>query len=202
MLWRKRCLAIAAVTCACCLSSSSRAAEGSSASAPPTEAPDQWYGAQILLTDGMAISQFAVAVALNVTSNGQYTNPLAVGGFATYFAGGPLVHTAHHRRAAVVLGSLGMRVGVPLVTSLIVLAVAKSANGNCSFDGCGLGFATAGYLGGMLIAAAADATLLAWEPAPSAPRPTACLPPFLPTIQLARDVDRRWLPMLAVEGSF
>lgn len=160
MRWRKRCLAVAVLACVCGLASVSRAAEGDArgpadpdaapadglrVSTPTTDAPRQWYGAQIVLADGIAITELGIAAALDTVTNVQGTSAPAVGGFGTYFLGGPLIHMAHHRSAAVVLGSLGIRAGVPVLTALIGLGVAEIGGHCVSTGGWSCELTVAGY---------------------------------------------------------
>jgi hypothetical protein len=76
---------------------------------------------------------------------------------AVYGLGAPVVHVAHGRYG-VALGSLGLRVGLPVLGGLVTWKMAGCAGG----DLCGLA-AIPGAVFGAASAIAIDASALAWE---------------------------------------
>jgi hypothetical protein len=122
--------------------------------APPAR---DWYGYQTLIVDALSCSLLVYGVA---SSNADAT----YGGYAAYLLGAPIVHLAHEQ-AAPLLGSLGLRLIVPVV----FLGLVALANGGDSHSGdsradpafnrtlIGLGLA---------IPVAIDAAFLAWKERP------------------------------------
>jgi hypothetical protein len=87
---------------------------------------------------------------------------IGVGG---YVLGAPIVHFAHGR-VDTGFGSLGMRVGLPLVTGLVGLAVGSGDNGS-AHSGAAYGAAVGAAFGaivGALGAIIIDASVLAYRP--------------------------------------
>jgi len=116
--------------------------------------PKVWYGWQTLLVD------LAAGAAVAGGANSFYSSGVGVGiaalGILTYVVGPPIVHAAHHEGGRA-LGSLGLRIGVPL---------AGAGLGSAADDG-GANFgnwsgALAGVLTGMIAASVIDAGALAW----------------------------------------
>jgi hypothetical protein len=124
-----------------------------------------WYGWQTLTADALSIGTvFATQ------------GDAATVGFVGYLAGAPIIH-AVHGNVAKGGGSVGLRIGLPVVGGGIGLAFA-SCNGPyyCRFEAFGLGF-----LGGMVAAVAIDSAALAYERQP--PKP---LPRVFPNVALSR----------------
>ena len=149
-------------------------APSSSPSSPAASAPsphERWYGYQTLLADAGALAVLVAGVAAHDRGTGQ---GIQIAAGAVYVVGGPLVHLAHGRAQAS-LGSLGLRVGVPLAGGLIGIGVAALAPDD---DGDEYVVGTAlGVLGGAAGAVALDAMLVAWERDPrGAPEPAASVP--------------------------
>lgn len=116
-----------------------------------------WYGWQTLTLDGVAIASGAI---------------LAKGGFdgagwvwiGSYAFGPPVVH-ALHGRVGMAFADLGIRVGAPVVTTLIggVIGCSKSSDGDFGdVTACATGLAL-GFLVGYAGAIAIDAAVLARE---------------------------------------
>lgn len=89
-------------------------------------------------------------------------------GVLGYAIGAPIVHGAHGRGGAA-LGSLALRVGLPIAGAAIGAQIKKgcshspSSNAD-SFDIClDFGYMGEGLVTGMLLASALDAGLLSWE---------------------------------------
>ena len=112
-----------------------------------------WYGWQIMTTDAVALVFGAIA------ADAQSGALFGVGG-ATYLLGGPVVHWAHDNIGKG-FGSLGLRVGVPLLFGGIGAGVSDSGGG----EGLGqlVGFIVGAGIG-MIPAAIIDWAVLAYEP--------------------------------------
>ena len=137
--------------------------------------PQRWYGAPILLADGLAYGSIALAAEVQETSG--VTLPLGIG---TFVLAGPIVHAAHRRWGRMGL-SLAARTALPFA-GLMVGAGGCTHGGDCASGLIGL------TLLGMVAASIVDASALAYEPItpPASARPTV-----QPTLSLAR--DRLWL---------
>jgi hypothetical protein len=128
--------------------------------AEPKKYKRVWYGWQTLTLDGVAIASGAI---------------LAKGGFdgagwvwiGTYAFGPPVVH-ALHGRIGIAFADLGIRVGAPVVTTLIGGAIGCSGGSSNNGDDIGDAAACAtglvlGFLVGYAGAIAVDAAVLARE---------------------------------------
>jgi hypothetical protein len=125
-------------------------------------APTHWYGWQILLADASAVSLAllaGVAAELDHTGDDTAGVPFGLGALATYLLGGPVIHVAHDRVGAG-LGSLGLRLGLPLVGFGVGAAAAQGCDGFL----CEAGGAALGGLVGIGAAIAIDAATLPYEP--------------------------------------
>jgi len=125
------------------------------ADAPPMKS--HWYGGQILLVDAVSISVLVLGAGSSDTEGLVW---LGVGG---YVLGGPIVHWAHGN-AGRGFGSLGLRVGAPIVG-----AFAGAGTEDCSGGGelCGLAGAAIGFLVGATAAIVIDSAALAYEDVPA-----------------------------------
>jgi hypothetical protein len=135
--------------------------------APRTAAPDAsrhvWYGWQIILVD-------LTSVALVVKGLGSGSAPVAGLGGVALVLGGPIVHGVHGRPGAFA-GSLGLRVGLPLLGA----AIGAGRGGGC--DACGYG--PEGFVLGAAGAMLLDAVVLAHEEVPATPLSTLRVAPSL-----------------------
>ncbi len=128
------------------------------ASAPQTpkrrSQEETWYGAPIVLADGIAITALAVGVASS-DRTGFFIGGATAG--IVYLAGGPLVHGMEQQ-----VGLAGISVGMRLLPLLVGAPIAYFNKDDRDMRGL-----TAGSLimaGGALAAMAVDAGWLAWKP--------------------------------------
>ena len=142
---------------------------------PAKSQPHRWYGAPILLADGLAYGSIGLAAGVQETSG--VTLPLGIG---TFILAGPIVHAAHRRWGRMGL-SLAARTALPFA-GLVVGAGGCTGGGDCASGLIGL------TVLGMVAASIVDASALAYEPItpPASARPTV-----QPALSLAR--DRLWL---------
>jgi len=113
-----------------------------------------WYGWQIMLIDAAALGVVATDLAL-----GERASPVpGILGLGAYALGGPIVHLVHQRPPAA-LGSLGLRLALPVVGALIG-ATAENCNRRCTGGGPTL----VGGVVGAVFAVGIDATLARERP--------------------------------------
>ncbi len=117
------------------------------------------YGLHTLAVDGLALG----LVVMAVTTESSAFGTLAA---MSYVLGGPLVHNAHGQTGKA-FGSLGIRVGAPVVGAGIGMALddCDSGDGGCS----GAMGGALGLILGFGAAIALDAAVLARKDAPAAP---------------------------------
>lgn len=113
----------------------------------------QWYGWQTLIVDGAWILGGTPVSAASPGAGAA----LILGG---YFLGGPIVHWAHGQVGRG-FADFGIRVGAPIVLSLLGYAALHKGNGN-DFDGAA--GAVIGAALGIIGAIVIDASVLAYEP--------------------------------------
>jgi hypothetical protein len=118
---------------------------------PPPRPKERWYGWQTLLADGAAISIGVAAIAAD-------TPGLFAGSAVAYLLAPPMIHL-HHARGGAAGGSLGLRLGGPLLGAVIGGGSCEESSGACASWGLVVGAVAA-----MLI----DAGYLAWEVVPVA----------------------------------
>ncbi len=100
---------------------------------------DRWYGWQTLLADTASFGAFlggsAIASAEEEKPGGDvaWGQRLSVLGFVSYLAASPVIHGVHERSAGRVVGSVTLRVGLPLLG-----LVAGAALESCEPTGPGL----------------------------------------------------------------
>lgn len=156
-----------------------------------------WYGWQTLATDGGA----ALMAFVSAKADGPFAKD-ALGGAAigTYVLGAPIVHAAHARVGATA-GSLGLRLGSPVVFGLVggILGGVSAPKDDGSLGGAiasGTSIAVGmfyGVLVGMGVASGIDAAALAHEKVPvekapdAAARPTARAIRIVPTFAVTRE---------------
>lgn len=118
----------------------------------------QTYSGYVLLSDGLALTAFAVAVRTDVA-------PLGLAAVAGYALGGPAAHVAHGRPRTAI-GSLTLRFLVPVVGAGLGAAVfsvyptSRGRGGEEMGDPAAVG-AVLGIAAGVLVAPILDATILA-----------------------------------------
>jgi hypothetical protein len=134
--------------------------------------PTRWYGWQILMTDGAALTLFVLAAADPENEEAWIT-----AGATTAYLGGPLVHAGHGNwgRAA---GSLGLRVGAPFLTALIGSSMEDCSSND---DFCGLAGAVLGFTVGAVTAITIDVAVLAHESEEPSPAVT-------PTVSVSKNM--------------
>ena len=141
-----------------------------------------WYGWQTFASDAASVGLFITALELSdgySPFNGEApaSANLAAGlGTAGYAAGGPTIHVLHGRPGAAV-GSVFLRVGLPILGGIVGERTATCLPGNRDYGNCGMGQAILGFLGGVVMASVIDAAMLSWE-SPSA-KPKAAAGPTL-----------------------
>jgi hypothetical protein len=151
---------------------SARAGEADVPEAPRTTRTS-WYGWQTLLADAGVIALWSAAYAVDEAKYGSSspqsydrgTNLLVASGVAVYFLGGPAIHWAHgHGRKG--LGSLGLRVGLPLggLIAGALLGSVACGSGDNEFVPCPAVIGALGFLGGAVAAPIVDAAVVAREP--------------------------------------
>jgi hypothetical protein len=119
------------------------------------EVAKRWYGGYTLGVDGASLLVFLVAGSSDSAGLGTL-------GVAGYVFGGPIVHAVHGNGGRA-LGSLGLRIGLPLVGA----AVGASSESDCDSDaGFCLGQAALGFGMGMLGAMLIDAIAIARDTVP------------------------------------
>ena len=123
----------------------------------PHEQPleSRWYGWQTLLVDGAAIGTLFAAA-------GTESSELAILGVGTFYLGAPIVHFTHGNVGRG-FGSLGLRVGAPLIVGAIG---AGSADCNRDHEFCGFAEFAAGVAVGAALAVVVDAVALAYDSQP------------------------------------
>jgi hypothetical protein len=113
----------------------------------------RWYGWQTLSVDGASLA---------VLIGGASADAGAIAGIGALgaVAGAPVVHVIHDRPGAAV-GSLGLRLALPIIGAAVGAGAA-----NCSKDHemfCGLGEVAVGFMIGATAAVVIDASVLAHE---------------------------------------
>ena len=131
-----------------------------------------------MLADAGVIALWSAAYAVDEAKYGSSspqsydrgTNLLVASGVAVYFSGGPAIHWAHgHGRKG--LGSLGLRVGLPLgglIAGALLGTVACGSSDN-EFVPCPAVIGALGFLGGAVAAPIVDAAVVAREPVTDPP---------------------------------
>jgi hypothetical protein len=131
--------------------------------------PRSWYGYQTFAAD-------ATAIALAYVAAETESDAAAVSAIGLYLVGAPTVH-ALHRRPLATAGSLGLRIGLPLLFSGLGGASADCSMPVVNDEGCDFGGNVMGLVVGMAMAVVLDSVAVAWErkatPAPVLDRPAA-----------------------------
>lgn len=138
------------------VSPSARAESNPTAPRTPESRPakETWYGAPIMLADGVAIATLAVGIASSDRTG------FFIGGATAavvYLAGGPLVHASEKQ-----VGVAGISVGMRLLPLLVGAPIAYLHKDDRDMRGLAAG----GFVmaGGALAAMIIDAGWLAWKP--------------------------------------
>jgi hypothetical protein len=142
------------------------APEAGAAEEPALSVAPHWYGGRVLLADGVSLALLAGGAAARL-------DPVAVVGFAGWFLAAPIVHGSH-AGVSHALGSLALRVGLPLVG----LAIGQAASDGCwrqpgASDTCDVAAGMTGLLLGVVAAEILDVAWLARDAHPVAPSPSA-----------------------------
>jgi hypothetical protein len=141
-----------------------RVHESAQAPGNPSRMTSTWYGWQTLTTDGAAILLSVMALRSNDTPSSNIANTLGWLSVGTFVAGGPIVHFAHGS-AGKGLGSLALRVGLPIVAGgLGAMAERTQCSGG---DFCGLGGTFLGGLAGVVGTIVIDSAVLGHERVPA-----------------------------------
>jgi hypothetical protein len=132
-----------------------------------------WYGWQTLLVDGAATGLLVASIPIQ---SNDANVPLFVGGLGTFALGAPIAHVAHDHPWRG-LGSLGLRLGLPAIGLAVGAMVAPTVAGDHPNDTTGAGAVSEMIAGGLVgagigavAAMAIDASVLAWDSGPAAPR--------------------------------
>jgi len=140
----------------------------------------RWYGDAIIGTDAVALGLGVLGVTLLKGGNADAAGAsLFIGGGLTYFAASPIVHGMHGRSGAA-LGSVGLRLAVPIVGTYLGAALAGAQH--CGDESCQSRGITGGVVGfgfGMLAASIVDISLLAYEPKPNSTATQIALVPSI-----------------------
>jgi hypothetical protein len=165
--------------------------------APAPSSGASWYGYQTVSADATA----AALTALSFQTNSGAASWAAIG---VYLLGAPVVHAAHQRPLAA-LGSLGLRIGMPLLAAAVGAATADcSSNRVLNDENCEFGPSVVGAGIGLILAAVIDSAAIAWDP-PSSPgpyRPAAVTEPWSIRLLAPSPVPMRNGAGFAVGGLF
>jgi hypothetical protein len=140
-------------------SSAARVAPQAAPPAVESSAPrpvTYWYGWQTLTSDAAALTFAVTAGAVSGSGDGA-AEAFAYTSAATYVFGGPILHAAHENWGRA-LGSLGLRLGAPIVGAILGAGLEDCSGG----DSCS--GAAVGFVAGLGAAIAIDAAVLAREP--------------------------------------
>jgi hypothetical protein len=176
---------LVALTCTLLVASTARGEEP--AREPPVE--PHWYGGSVLLADGLSLGLFAGGAAV--------TPSLAIAGAAGWVLAAPIIH-ASHAGFGHAAGSLGLRLGLPLLGMLLGAAAVDGCwrEPNAS-DACEAGMEVGGFMLGAVVAEILDVAWLARDEHPIASPPA----PSHPTVQFAL-TPRSGGAVLGLGGSF
>jgi hypothetical protein len=134
-----------------------------------------WYGAPILIADAAAAGAILASV--------YFRSDTLIGAGLVSFAGVPPVVHALHRRGGRGLGSLGLRLGLPIVGAFIGGGLVDRSKCHIEDDGCVLAGVLTGAGIGMALAAIAD-QFLAFDRHETRAKPSAFA--IAPTLSVGR----------------
>lgn len=122
---------------------------------------DEWYGWQIMPVDAVSLGVMTYTIVWRHPST-RVNNSLGYASLAGYTFGAPIVHLAHGQwwRAS---GSLGLRLGLPMLGALTASAIIGDT-GNAETGYFDLPWLVVGAGVGVLSAMALDAAFLAHKP--------------------------------------
>lgn len=161
----------------------------------------EWYGMPIVVTDLAALGSLLLASQL-ADSTSESTFEVATwfagAGLGVYALGGPFVHFTEGRTEAG-FGSLGLRVGAPLVGGALGAVVGGTVGGSGGCEGEWCGFqpiargAVIGFGIGVITALVVDYAALAYKPAESQKLALSITPTYRPiTGEAGVAVSGRW----------
>jgi hypothetical protein len=125
------------------------------------EVRTRWYGWQTLAADGASALLFAGAMASDGNSVAQ--DALAYAALFTYLGASPVIHGAGHRHLDKALGSLTLRVVVPVASGVAAAIVIPCEESYGPYIPCSTAMLAAGILGGAILASGIDAAFLGRE---------------------------------------
>ena len=155
--------------------------------------PRHWYGWQTLLVDAGSLVLM----------------PLAGVGIVTYAVGPSIVHAAHGRAGAA-LGSILLRVSMPLVLAVVGVGIGGAATpSNQNYNGVAPAPILGGLTGlvlGVLGAMAIDGAVFAWEPVKPSPAAAGSRASssviVAPKISLTGDAEHGHAGWMGIGGTF
>lgn len=118
--------------------------------------PRRWYGAPILIADGVAYGSLLLAV--NAEKTAPVALPLTVG---TFLLSGPITHGVHGQWGRMGL-SVASRTALPF-TGLLLAAIGCTTDSDCGDT------LASGAVAGMLAATIVDSVVLSYEPVTATP---------------------------------
>lgn len=127
---------------------------------PPPTVERRWYGWQTLLSDAASIGLFVSGV--NDDGRGDIRPAIGLFGYAL---APPIIHAAHGH-ALKAFGSLGLRLGAPVVGAVVGFAMAGCEESDDHYDDsdwCGASGAIGGFMVGTAGAMLFDAVVIANE---------------------------------------
>lgn len=128
----------------------------------------RWYGWQTVIVDGASVALLFPAAA---SKNAGLQSTLLTASVGGYFLGAPFVHALHGSPGRA-LGSLGLRVGAPLVGIALGSSLENCQNDSEEPNYCGFSGAVIGGVVGILSAIVIDSAALARETVHEQPKLT------------------------------
>ena len=152
------------------------------AAEPLSPTPNEhWYGWELGIADGGSLAIIATGFGLAISNDGDRNASddaaftIVQVGLAGYLALAPVLHVVHGRPVLRVLGSVGLRIGLPLAGAALGAAAMSGCNSSDSWGtSCQAAGAGAGMLLGIVGAMAIDAALAFEPPNPRARPARAC----------------------------
>lgn len=168
-------------------------AEETMAPTAPSPPGREWYGTPIVVADLAAVTLLLLASQAN---GGEMSLESALAGVGVYTLGGPIVHFGEGRTAAG-FGSLGLRVGAPLLGTFMGAGGGSAAADQCKDDDCRMNSLAwgllIGFVSGAVVASAVDYADLAYKPARASKLAFSVTPTYKPNIgEAGVAVSGRW----------